>query len=257
MITCYFGKLGQGKTYALAQHALRELRRGRVVYTNFHIAWEGLPERKLGFTTLKAVPKSNLRVFHSVPEFMEMENALVALDEGWIYFDSYKMTSLPIEIRMKILQSRKDGLDIAYTSQRPEQVHVALRAMTNRYFECQAGRIPFFKYPVFYRYDADLVNGVIKREGSTKWVEKKTAEGSQWVEEYAEQRPKIIWPSKKVFKSFDTIEKIALPIKDSSKSLRHAVIPIIEEKKEIIKLPVIEVQDDTKEKGKTRKRSTK
>jgi hypothetical protein len=176
----------------------------------------------MGIINRPAVPKSNLRVFKSVEEFMTMEDAFVALDEGWIYFDSYKMTSLPIEIRMKILQSRKDGLDIAYTSQRPEQVHVALRAMTNEYFECQAGRIPFIKYPVFYRYNADLVNGTIKRDGSTDWVEKKTADGgSQWVSIDVEQRPSIIWPSKKVFASFDTIEKIALPT--VSKSLRHAV----------------------------------
>jgi hypothetical protein len=235
MITCYFGKLGQGKTYALAEHALRELRRGRVVYANFFIDWKGLPPIRMGVIKRPAIPKENLRVFKSVEEFMTMENAFVALDEGWIYFDSYKMTSLPIDIRMKILQSRKDGLDIAYTSQRPEQVHVALRAMTNEYFECQAGRIPFIKYPVFYRYNADLVNGVIKREGSTDWVEKKTSDGSQWIEIEIEQRPSIIWPSKEVFKSFDTIEKIALPT--VSKSLRHAVK----------KLKVTEEKNDKKE----------
>lgn len=243
MITCYFGKLGQGKTYALAEHALRALRRGRIVYSNFHIAWEGLPPTRIGTKIIRpALPKSNLRQFKSVDEFMEMESALVALDEGWIYFDSYKMTSLPIEIRMKILQSRKDGLDIAYTSQRPEQVHVALRAMTNEYYECQAGRIPLVRYPVFYRYEADLVNGVIKRETKLKWEERKTKEGSQWIPIEVEKRPKIIWPSKKVFDSFDTIEKIALPTK--AKALRHAPKPFEETKPVAKKLKVIEKKDE-------------
>lgn len=227
MITCYFGKLGQGKTYALAEHALRELERGRIVYANFFINWKGKAPVRLGPLKRPAIPKSNFRPFKSVEEFLTMENAFVALDEGWIYFDSYEMTRFPIEIRMKILQSRKDGLDIAYTTQRPEQVHKSLRAMTNEYFECQAGRLPFSPYPVFYRYDADLVGDTVKRMEAMKWEERKTADGgSQWVQVATEQRPSIIWPSKRVFASFDTTQKIALPSK--YKSLQHAPRPIVE-----------------------------
>lgn len=220
MITCYFGKLGQGKTYALAEHALRELENGRIVYTNFHIEWNGRKPWRLGPIKQDAIPKSNLRKFQSVDEFMEMQNAFVALDEGWIYFDSYKMTKLPLETRMKILQSRKDGLDIAYTTQRPEQMHVSLRAMTNQFYECQAARIPFIRKPIFYRYDCDIIHGEIRRETRTGLEEKKTADGgSQWIEISVEQRPSIIWPSNKVFKSFDTSEKIAV---SSIKGLQHA-----------------------------------
>lgn len=221
MITCYFGKLGQGKTYALAEHALNALVSGRIVYSNFYIDWNGLPERNILGYKQPAVPKSNFRKFGSLPDLMNMENALIALDEGWIYFDSYVATRLPIETRMKILQSRKDGLDIAYTTQRPEQVHVALRAMTNEYYECVADRIPFVRYPIFYRYTCDLVGTQIKRDSGIKWEEKKTADGgSQWIAMEAEQRPAIIFPKKKVFRSFDTTEKIALPT--VAKSLRHA-----------------------------------
>jgi len=151
---------------------------------------------------------------------MTMENAFVALDEGWIYFDSYEMTKFPIEVRMKILQSRKDGLDIAYTTQRPEQVHKSLRAMTNEYYECEAGRIPFMRKPVFYRYDADLHGDTVKRLEGLSWEERKTADGgSQWVQVATEQKPKIIWPSNEVFRSFDTTQKIALP---SKYGLAHA-----------------------------------
>jgi hypothetical protein len=226
MITCYFGKLGQGKTYALAEHAIRELEAGRIVYANFFINWQGLPARKVaGIYKKPAIPKENFRVFKSVEEFLTMENAFVALDEGWIYFDSYEMTRFPIAVRMKILQSRKDGLDLAYTTQRPEQVHLSLRAMTNEYYECEAGRVPFIRRPVFYRYECDIVGGHVKRNESTKWEERKTADGgSQWIEVPAVQRPKIIWPSNKVFKSFDTSEKIALPTKFGK--LQHAPIPV-------------------------------
>jgi hypothetical protein len=214
MITCYFGKLGQGKTYALAEHAIRHLEAGRIVYANFYIDWKGLPPIRLGPFKRPAIPKSNFRKFTSVEEFLEMKDALVALDEGWIYFDSYEMTRFPISVRMKILQSRKDSLDLAYTTQRPEQVHVSLRAMTNEYYECEAGRIPFVRKPVFYRYNADVINGTVKRDEGIDWVEKKTADGgSQWVAVSVTQRPKIIWPSNKVFKSFDTSEKITIPTK--------------------------------------------
>lgn len=223
MITCYFGKLGQGKTYALAEHAIRELKAGRIVYANFFIDWQGMPPVRLGPIKRPPIPKSNFRKFSGVEEFMTMENALVALDEGWIYFDSYEMTKFPIEIRMKILQSRKDGLDIAYTTQRPEQVHKSLRAMTNVYYECEAGRVPFIRKPVFYRYSADLVGDSVKRDQAFSWEERKTADGSQWIQVAKEQRPEMIWPSSEVFKSFDTTEKIALP---SKFGLQHAPKPL-------------------------------
>lgn len=217
MITCYFGKLGQGKTYALAEHALRELNQGRIVYANFYINWQGRKGQK--FPYFPDSPISNFRPFTSVEEFLTMENAFVALDEGWIYFDSYDMTKFPLHIRMKILQSRKDGLDIAYTTQRPEQVHKSLRAMTNEYYECEAAHIPFVKYPVFYRYTADLVGDTVKRMQDVGYEERKTANGSEWVPYTKEQRPKLVMPSKKVFKSFDTSEKIAIP---TVKGLAHA-----------------------------------
>jgi len=219
MITCYFGKLGQGKTYALAEHSLRELRSGRPTRTNFFIDWRGERSVKVGPYVRSALPVDLWQPFHSVEEFLTMENCFVGLDEGWIYFDSYDMTRFPLHIRMKILQSRKDGLDIAYTTQRPEQVHKALRAMTNEYYECQAGRIPFLKYPVFYRYDGDLVGDSVKRLESVGWEERRTADGSQWVQVAKEQKPRIIWPSSKVFKSFDTSEKIAIP---TAGGLAHA-----------------------------------
>lgn len=222
MITCYYGKLGQGKTYALAEHALRELEAGRIVYSNFFLDWQGLPRLRMGPFQRPEYPKSNWRVFHSVEEFMVMSNAFVALDEGWIYFDSYDMTKLPIAIRMKILQSRKDGLDIAYTTQRPEQVHKSLRAMTNEYWECEATHIPFVKYPVFKRYPADLIGDSVKRLADTKWVEKPTAGGSEWIEVSSPHEGYTIWPKKTIFSSFDTSEKIALPVSQSSR-LRHAV----------------------------------
>jgi len=220
MITCYFGKLGQGKTYALAEHALRELENGRVVYTNFYIKWLGQTENK--WIRRPKSTRANLRIFHSVEEFMTMTNAFVALDEGWIYFDSYEMTKLPIEVRMKILQSRKDGLDIAYTTQRPEQVHKSLRAMTNEFYECEAGMLPFVRRPIFYRYDCDLMNDSVKRLVTSKWEERQTANGSEWLEVAQEQKPKIVWPSSRVFASFDTSEKIAL---SAPKGLRHAPRP--------------------------------
>jgi len=243
VITCYYGKLGQGKTYALAEHALRELKAGRHVYSNFFIDWRGLPPRRMGLLSRDAVPASNFQPFVSVDEFLEMENAFVALDEGWIYFDSYEMTRFPIDVRMKILQSRKDGLDIAYTTQRPEQVHKSLRAMTNEFYECEAGRLPFVKKPVFYRYDADLHNDSVRRLETVKWEERRTSDGSQWIQVPSEQKPKIIWPSKEVFASFDTSQKIALP--SSHKSLQHAPKRIEVSKVNARSLDGIDVRSDT------------
>lgn len=203
MIIAFYGYMGQGKTYNLAEYCLNELNNGRVVYTNFAMNWNGYDERnnkwlvllhKLRLHKLKRYPKTNLRRFHNVAQLQELKDGLVALDEGWLYFDSYVLTKMDIEQRRKIYMSRKDGLDIIYTTQRPSQVHIVLRGLTSVWWECKKYEFRFFAYTknLFVR----ILRDVNDYEGK--------------VDHETELDRKVLRPRKEVYDSFDTYEKIEL-----------------------------------------------
>jgi len=155
-IYCYFGRLGQGKTYALVRDLLRALDSGAVVYASFRINWTGFDERRSYFNVFLALlglkrrfieyPATNLRTLavddnwhtnfallrgsHDVP-------IIVAVDEAPVLFDSYQMAKMPLSQRVAINQTRKFFRSIWYTAQRPTAVHVVMRAMTNVFYRCE------------------------------------------------------------------------------------------------------------------------
>lgn len=163
-LVCYFGRLGAGKTYAMTSDVLSYLNSGELVYTNYQINWSGYDERrslfnrvlfrlrlKKGFTVY---PASNLRSVTSAEDLFKIQNAIIALDEGYLYFDSYVSTKLPIKIRHWVLHLRKHHNVVLYTTQRPMQVHKVMRAMTNRFFRLRRYFIPGI--PVFMREEFDI-----------------------------------------------------------------------------------------------------
>jgi len=130
-IFCYYGRLGQGKTYALVRDVLSALNRGAVVYTNFTVDWYGFDERKNPFSVFLAgiglkkkfvkFPQTNLRQMPTDEQwhkkFGKLRNCIVAIDEAYVLFDSYQMSKMPMEQRLNILQTRKFDRSIWYTTQ--------------------------------------------------------------------------------------------------------------------------------------------
>jgi len=143
---------------------LRALKRGELVYTNYRINWTGYDERRSRFQRillrlgikkrLKEYPATNLRYIRQAEDLFKISNATIALDEGYLYFDSYVNTKLPIKIRHWVLHLRKHHNVVIYTSQRPMQVHKVMRAMTNYFYELSALRLP--GVPLFIRKEFDL-----------------------------------------------------------------------------------------------------
>ena len=144
------------------------LNRGFVVYANFKINWSGYDERSsifcliLGVLCLKrrykVYPASNCRFMPTdetwYKKFSEISNAIVAVDEAYVLFDSYQMAKLPMNVRMEILQTRKKDRSLFYTTQRPTAVHVVLRGMTNIFYRCKKSVV--FFVPLFSRREYDL-----------------------------------------------------------------------------------------------------
>jgi len=167
-IYCYYGRLGQGKTYAMVRDTISALNNGAVVYCNFTIHWNGFDQRLswfsifLGALGLKRnylfFPASNLR---SMPvdsdwhlKFSKLRDCIVAIDEAYVLFDSYQMSKMPMEQRLSILQTRKFDRSIWYTAQRPTSVHAVMRGMTNVFYRCEKWNFPFVT--AFARDEFDL-----------------------------------------------------------------------------------------------------
>lgn len=147
MITCYYGRLGTGKTYAMTAEVLRQLNKGRVVYTNYSVRF---PDR----AKKRGYPESNLRRFEGLTDLLDIERgSLLALDEGYLYFDSYVGTKMPLGVRKWILFSRHLEIDIFYTAQRPMSVQVTMRAMTEDFWRVSSVWTPIGRFFVRRLYD--------------------------------------------------------------------------------------------------------
>jgi len=157
---CYFGRLGQGKTYAMVRDLIRALDGGAIVYASFQLNWSGYDERRNVFKIFLAAvglkrefleyPASNARFLPVSEKWHEEFGALkgsrehpiiVAVDEAPVLFDSYQMAKMPLYQRININQTRKFFRSVWYTAQRPSAVHVVMRAMTNVFYRCEKWNI--------------------------------------------------------------------------------------------------------------------
>lgn len=175
MIYAFIGKQRSGKTVRMTQYVLDALNHGRVVYANYGIKWN--PNEPMSFMRRvlhrtgiwkkTRYPASNLRVFKNWNDVLNVAGAVVALDEGWQYFDSY--SKLPIDKRMRLYQSGKWEIDYLYTVQRYKMADINLRWSTDEFWESTLYKIPFRRYPLIiyrlYDLDEDDDGATIARKG--------------------------------------------------------------------------------------------
>jgi len=167
-IYCYYGRIGQGKTYAMTADIIEALQQGKVVYSNYPIDWSGFDERQsipaLFFslfgikTRFYEFYKENLHRIEVDENFHDtlsgLTDCIVALDEGYVAFDSYEMAKLSMKKRKNVLHTRHFDRSIWFTTQRTNAVHVTLRAQTNVFYKITKLWSLFFV--VFRRQEFDL-----------------------------------------------------------------------------------------------------
>jgi len=202
-IDMIYGGLGSGKTYAATSDILSELDKGTVVFASWPVQWDGYDERTskfkllLGVLGLKKdywrVDKSN---FHYVPlsderfmeKFMESTDCIWYIDEAYAIIDSYRKNKLSIQERFGIYGTRHFNRRLVLVCQRPSSVHVAARAMVNRFYKCARPfpmvqnwlRFTFFIKTMYEDMQDENVNE--EKPLATKWY----------------------FGSKKVFKAYDS-----------------------------------------------------
>jgi len=155
----YYGRIGNGKTYAATADIIRDLNRGQVVYANWKVDWKGFDERSdLWSKLLKLLglkryfckfKPENFHYFQigkkigneDCTDFVKYISGLTSckiyIDEGHLAFDSYEMARMDIAKRASVLHTRHFDRSIKIISQRPTAIHVTLRANVNRFFKCE------------------------------------------------------------------------------------------------------------------------
>jgi len=149
-ITQRYGRIGQGKTYGATADVLDELSRGRVVYANWRINYDGFDQRNSPFFIFASLlfpwvnrfykfPKENLHYLpideNFLDKFAKLTDCSVYIDEGHVIFDSYEMAKMSMAKRVSVLHTRHFNRSIHIISQRPTAIHVMMRANVNRFYK--------------------------------------------------------------------------------------------------------------------------
>jgi len=149
-ITQRYGRIGQGKTYGATADVLDELSRGRVVYTNWRINYDGFDQRESFLYIIGSLlfpwsnrffkfPKENLHYLpideNFLDTFSKLTDCSVYIDEGHVIFDSYEMAKMSMAKRVSVLHTRHFNRSINIISQRPTAIHVMMRANVNRFYK--------------------------------------------------------------------------------------------------------------------------
>jgi zona occludens toxin (predicted ATPase) len=116
MIIAYTGLPGSGKTYSLAADAICVSEKyGADIYANFAL--------------------KGAHYFTDLTQVLSVERGIICVDEMNTLCPAHKWQSLPVEIQNLWTQSRKNDIDLWYTSQRFSKVVESIRSITNYVWE--------------------------------------------------------------------------------------------------------------------------
>ncbi len=120
------GLTGTGKTYfmtRIAQQFITESGGKWALYGNYHL-------KESGFLV-----KPNF--INNPAEFLNIEKAVVLIDDGAVWFGARQWLKLPWEIQHKIINNRKDAIQVFVTTQFFESLDRTFRENCHKYYECE------------------------------------------------------------------------------------------------------------------------
>lgn len=126
MIEGYVGRPGAGKSYSMVARAVKLIGH-RPIYANWlqpdSVLFGEIPQWFTTFTDLEAL--------------LDVDNALVLIDEIGLWFNARRFRETSMDTLSFFRQSRKNGLDLWYTTQREGDIDVVIREMTATIWDCQ------------------------------------------------------------------------------------------------------------------------
>ena len=176
-INLYYGLIGNGKTYNATADILDLLKKGKVVYANWHINVDDFDDREsflMTFMNFVLFRKRFYRIpcaqnlhffdpdeFDSTPELVEWLSGLndchIFFDEGQDMFDSYEGTRFSKSKRRLILHTRHYHRTLNIITQRPTAIQVSARGNVNRFYKCV--KLASWPWVRFARYEFQEMAG--------------------------------------------------------------------------------------------------
>jgi len=171
-INLYYGRIGNGKTYAATADILEALERGDVVYANWHVQVPENDQRNSFFLLITGLfglkrryfrfPAENFHYFSPDDVDVEMLSGLtdcrVFIDEGQWIFDSYEGTRFSKAKRRLILHTRHCNRELNIITQRPTAIQVSARGNVNIFYKCEK-RFELFGFKFFCRTEFQDMTG--------------------------------------------------------------------------------------------------
>ena len=153
MIFGFIGDIGQGKTCSMIAYAYTMFRKGYQVFSNIKL---NFPHQPLTIQVIMDYYDSDIR-FEKPTIFI--------LDEAHMVLDSRSSMSARSKfISYMVLQTRKRGIMMLYTTQHYHQVEKRLRASTDAFVEC------YFKKKNGQNYILNVFNIVRHNSIKTKKI---------------------------------------------------------------------------------------
>lgn len=134
MFTCYVGFVGAGKTYSMMKVAKKAFEEGQTIFTNIEINSDYWDNSKGGKIRLWKEPTDLLA--------RDVHCGLVVFDELGAFVNSRKFEEWPIELTIKLIEHRKDHLDIVATVQDDELADKNVRRFYNQVYKVREYRLP-------------------------------------------------------------------------------------------------------------------
>jgi len=152
-ITMYTGRPRQGKTYLAVRHVRKEIFKGRKVWSNILLNWEGYKgyiwNLKFPFRHYVEIPKDNVQYYNKLEDLYDVEKGVILMDEAHVYMRSRKWEALPEEMERKLAQHGKDRLDIIATVQATQRIDTIVRELIDYWYVCKKTLF------IFHRYEFD------------------------------------------------------------------------------------------------------
>jgi len=149
-VALYYGRIGNGKTYAATADILELLQRGEVVYANWQIDWSGHDQRESFSVALAKLITGRQDFFNfkkenfhyidpddiDVAYLGKLVNVHIFIDEGQWIFNSHVKNHDP-ETRKLILHNRHYCRSLNIITQRPINIFKDMRSQVNVWYKCE------------------------------------------------------------------------------------------------------------------------
>lgn len=157
MLRLYFGQLGSGKTYTMMVDVFKSLKRGDDVYANFPIKSKKFEKQIFYVRNMDEIMQLNYAKKYG----RNGKQATIALDEGWIFLDSYESTKMSKAVRIKLVSLRKHRLNLFITAQRTTALHKSCRDLVNEFWRIEKWiNLPFFHLFRAVQYELDGMGNI-------------------------------------------------------------------------------------------------